>query len=64
MNLLGVAVLAAALCVCLFLPSGQLDWVMGWIYIGLRLSTGVVSRMVMRAKYTGLLNERYLPGEG
>ncbi len=63
-NWLGTAGLAAALGMSLFLSFGRVDWLMGWIYIGLRVGTGVVSMVVMIKKYPGLLEERFHPGGG
>lgn len=53
-----------ALAASLFLSSGRLDWVMAWIYIGIRMGIAAISLFLITSKYPGLLEERYHSGEG
>ena len=56
--------LTVALAATLFLSSGRLDWVMAWVYIGLRMGIAVVSMLIIASKSPGLLEERFQPGKG
>ncbi len=42
----------------LFLAAGRLDWVMGWVFVGVVLAMTVVSRLVVARKTPELLVER------
>jgi protein-S-isoprenylcysteine O-methyltransferase Ste14 len=48
----------------LFLSSGRLDWVMAWVYIGLRVGIAAVSMQMISTLFPGLLEERFHPREG
>ena len=63
-NLIGIVGLTAALAATLFLTSGRLDWVMAWVYVGIRVGMSGVSMLMIASRYPGLLEERFDPGEG
>jgi protein-S-isoprenylcysteine O-methyltransferase Ste14 len=62
-NLIGVVGLAAAWAAILFVSSGRLDWVMAWVYVGIRVIIAAASMLAI-AEHPGLLEERFHPGEG
>ena len=63
-SLIGIVGLAVLLAAALFLSSGRLDWVMAWVYVGIRVAIGVASMLLIASKHPGLLEERFHPGEG
>jgi protein-S-isoprenylcysteine O-methyltransferase Ste14 len=63
-NPLRVVGLTAAFAATLFLSSGRLDWVMAWVYIGMRVGIAVVGMLMVSSKWPGLIDERFHPGEG
>jgi protein-S-isoprenylcysteine O-methyltransferase Ste14 len=63
-NLVGLVALTAASAATLYLSSGRLDWVVAWVYVGIRAAIAVASMLMIASKYPGLLKERYHPGAG
>jgi protein-S-isoprenylcysteine O-methyltransferase Ste14 len=62
--MMGIVALAAAPAATLYLSSGRLDWVVAWVYVGIRAAVAAVSMLTIASKYPGLLEERYHPGAG
>ena len=44
--------------VSLFLSAGRLDWVMGWVYVGLLVAGNVVLALVLIPRHPELLSDR------
>jgi protein-S-isoprenylcysteine O-methyltransferase Ste14 len=50
----------------LFIAAGRLNWVMGWVYVGLAIASTAASRIIVMFKNPELIAERaqYREGEG
>jgi protein-S-isoprenylcysteine O-methyltransferase Ste14 len=62
--LLQVAVLLPILTVLLFVPAGQLDWTMGWIFVGAYLAGLFLSTLLAALAHRDLAMERMEPPQG
>jgi len=61
MSVIGLSVILSA---TLILSSGRLDWVMAWVYIGIRVSLSGISIWMISIRYPGLWDERFHPRGG
>jgi protein-S-isoprenylcysteine O-methyltransferase Ste14 len=53
-----LAVYSLLMPIALFASAGRLDWVMGWLYVGIAFSATAVTRILLARSNPGLMEER------